>query len=39
LASAALQNTALPTSRRRKRELLRHAKSLKRARLKEARAA
>jgi hypothetical protein len=39
LASAALQDTALPTSRRRKRQLLRHAKSLKRAHLKDARAA
>jgi hypothetical protein len=39
LASAALQNTALPTSRRRKRQLLHHAKSLKRAHLKDARAA
>ena len=39
LASAAPQNTALPTSRRRKRQLLHHAKSLKRAHLKDARAA
>ncbi|MBT2554996.1 HNH endonuclease, partial [Arthrobacter sp. ISL-5] len=39
LASAALQNTARPTSRRRKRQLLHHAKSLKRAHLKDARAA
>jgi hypothetical protein len=39
LASAALQDTALPTSRRRKRQLLHHAKSLKRAHLKDARAA
>lgn len=39
LVSAALQNTALPMSRRRKRQLLHHAKSLKRAHLKDARAA
>jgi hypothetical protein len=39
LARAALQNTALPTSRRRKSQLLNHAKSLKRAHLKDARAA
>ncbi|MEN8583945.1 hypothetical protein ABFP37_14675 [Burkholderia sp. RS01] len=39
LASAALQDTALPTSGRRKRQLLHHAKSLKPAHLKDARAA